>query len=81
MSLQRGLVGLLAFLALGLVGCQGARLVVPVSLEPAGLVVPEDYVREFAPRGDGERIFERLFGQTLGAFEREVLEGLATPRQ
>jgi hypothetical protein len=42
MLVQRCLGGLLAFLALGLVGCQGARWVVPLSLEPAGLVLPED---------------------------------------
>ena len=50
-------------------------------IERDGFARLVDYFREFTRSADGERIFERLFGQTLGAFEHEVLEGLAPPRQ
>ena len=49
-------------------------------IERDGFARLVDYFREFARSGDGDRIFERVFGQTPAAFEREVLEGLAPPR-
>ena len=75
-----GLVGL-AFLALGVFGCQGARLMVDQLIARVGFARLVDYFREFSLSGDGDRNFERVFGRTLGAFESEGLEGLATPRQ
>jgi hypothetical protein len=59
---------------------QLAFLMVDHLIERGGLARLVDYFREFTPSPDGDRSFERVFGQTLGAFEREVLEGLATPR-
>lgn len=60
---------------------QLAFLMVDRLIERNGFARLVEYFREFTVSEERDRIFERAFGQTLGAFEREVLEGLATPRQ
>jgi hypothetical protein len=45
-------------------------------IEREGLGRLIDYFREFATSRDRHRNFERMFGQTLGAFEAEVLTDL-----
>ena len=46
----------------------------------AGFARLADYFRAFTLSGDRHENFERAFGQTLEAFEREVLTDLAKPR-
>jgi hypothetical protein len=56
-------------------------LMVDHLIERGGLARVLDYFRAFTVSNDRDHNFERVFGLTLGAFEREVLESLATPRR
>lgn len=60
---------------------QLAFLMVDRLVEAAGFERIVDYFRAFAASQDGERNFERIFGRTVTAFEREVIEELATARR
>jgi hypothetical protein len=57
---------------------QLAFLMVDRLVERRGLPLVADYFRAFSESGDRQANFERVFGQTVGAFEREVLDDLAT---
>jgi hypothetical protein len=60
---------------------QLAFLMVDHLIERRGFTRVVEYFREFSVSDDRHRNFERVFGQTLGAFEGEVLAHIATPRR
>jgi hypothetical protein len=56
-------------------------LMVDHLIERGGFARVVEYFRAFTRSGEGDQNFERVFGLTLGAFEREVVDGLAaSPR-
>jgi hypothetical protein len=60
---------------------QLAFLMVDRLVERRGLPHVADYFRAFGVSGDRQENFQRVFGQTVGAFEREFLDDLATSRR